>query len=168
MTEAIEDDKIVSTYVARRRLKMAPNVWREPGQLVPECVLWVRWESHLHVGNIRETKVPAAEFEEALGLANPPLTELDIVRIREHHGQGDFDNGVSGLHKTPFTRTQVLKQAAELREAPQMNQPVVLTGPVPSDINPKPRPARKVTVQRAATPLKRTARKRPVKVKPTA
>lgn len=160
---------MITTYVARRRLKVGPDLYREPedqkhgikGDLVPEVVLWTRWESFLHTGYIGTIEVTEAEFEAALAAAVPPLEDWQAERVREHHGLGDA-YGLHGPHKMPFTRTQVLKDAERARKnLEQYHDTIQLSGPVPAALNPPPKPPRNVL---QAKPVKRPPRVRPFKV----
>lgn len=142
---------MVTTYIARRRLKMAPEIWREPDQLVPEAVLWPRYESWLHTGHIREVEVEVEAFESALEDAQPPLTELEKTRIR------DITSVEHAPRVAPFTRTRVLEQAAteRLAQVAVLDVPAV---PVPARRGPR------AAVVRAAPGHPRQSRKRPAKV----
>lgn len=160
---------MITTYEAKRRLKVGPNLWIEPTEpggapsLVPQVAIWPRHEAFLHTGHVKEIEVTEEAFEQALKAARPKLSDLEVQRIREHHGLGN-SYGLHGPHKTPFTRTQVLKEAAEARLQQAIaddHQP--LPGPVPSAQVPKPRPAKAVAVTSDKVPLKRAPRTRPVK-----
>lgn len=58
---------MVATYRARRRIKLSPTSWREPGELVPEAHTWFRVESWAHTGWLEEVDVDEDELEAALG-----------------------------------------------------------------------------------------------------
>lgn len=55
------------TYRARRRIKLSPTEWREPGELVPEAHTWFRPESLEHTGFLQAVEVDDDELEQALG-----------------------------------------------------------------------------------------------------
>lgn len=159
---------MITTYEAKRRLKVGQDLWIEPTEkggppsLVPQVVIWPRHESFLHTGHVREIVVTEEDFDAALEAAVPPLTELEIQRIKEHHGLGD-SYGLHGPHKTPFTRTQVLKEAAADRaRLAAAENPVNLPGPVPRRIILPLRPAQIVTPP-VKVALQRAPRTRPVK-----
>jgi hypothetical protein len=57
---------MVKTYVARRRLKMGADLWREPGELVPEAHTWMRIESYLNSGYVRPTEISEDDFRAAV------------------------------------------------------------------------------------------------------
>lgn len=159
---------MITTYEARRRLKVGAGLWIEPTEpggkpsLVPQVAIWPRHEAFLHTGHVREIEVTEADFEKALKAARPKLTELEIARIREHHGVGE-SYGLHGPHKTPFTRTQVLMEAAADRlAAAEADAPASLPGPVPARIILPPKPA-KIVPPVGKVALKREPRTRPVK-----
>lgn len=172
---------MITTYIAKRRLKVGPDLWIEPrdekrgvvgnkGHLCPQVVLWPRWESFLHTGYVGEIQVTELEFEEALDNAVPKLSKLDKIRIREHHGRGDA-YGLHGPHKMPFTRSKVIQEADAERaaRAGTITDAAVLEGPVPNAKAPLPAKraprARQIAVQKTK-PIKRAPRVRPVKASP--
>jgi len=73
---------MVNTYRARRRIKVAPDRWREPGELLPEAHLIFRMESLLHTGQIVEAKdVPDEEFRAAVQRFCPEQAEQIFDRV---------------------------------------------------------------------------------------
>lgn len=158
-------EQSVRTFRARRRLKLGPDIHREPDELVPEAIIWPRYESQIHTGQIIETRCTPSEFEAALEGAVPPISTEDLMLIRERH------LGLQhGPHRMPFTRTQVLKQVvdaaaleAQAAIGEAMDTPTVLTGPVPNAMTRPPVPVQRVKVERANKPVKRTPRKSPAK-----
>lgn len=72
----------VKSYKARRRLQMAPGVWREPGELVPEAYTWWRLESWVHTGNLEEVEIEEDELRAAIEQFCPEQGE----KIRELAG----------------------------------------------------------------------------------
>lgn len=99
---------MIHTYIAKRRLEMAPAVWREPGELVPEAHGWFRIESYLNAGYLGETDVSEAE----LGAAIEAYCPDDADTIRELAGLGDAV--LEGLHRTP----RVYATKAPAKKAP--------------------------------------------------
>jgi hypothetical protein len=73
------------TYAARRRIKVAPDTWREPDQLLPEAVTYFRLDSWLHTGMIKEVQATEAEIRAAI----------------EEHGLADLEDEI--LAKTGVT-----------------------------------------------------------------
>lgn len=87
---------MVDTYQARRRLKMAPDVWREPGELVPEAHTYFRLDSWLHTGYLIEVEVSEKDFRAAVKKFCPDLAkEIDLKA-----GLAP-DVRLTGPHKTP-------------------------------------------------------------------
>lgn len=66
---------MIKTYRARRRLKMLPDVWREPDELVPEAHTWFRVDSWLHTGYMTEAEVTEDEFLAAIERFCPELLQ---------------------------------------------------------------------------------------------
>jgi hypothetical protein len=87
---------MVDTYRARRLVKLAPDVWRYPPDLVPEAHTWYRRESIEHSGLIEEAKdVDEAEFRAAVEQYCPDLAET-IYSLTGLDG-----TELVGPHKTP-------------------------------------------------------------------
>lgn len=132
--------KTVKVYVAARRLKMAPGVFREPeekktgqaGQLVPEAHLWTRHESWLHTGHLRLKEVTPKELTAAFDEFGVP--QEDRAEIRRLVGLG---TALRGPHATPG--------AARRSRAVPAPAPTVkigtLSGPVPPRPDRAPRSA---------------------------
>lgn len=90
---------MVDTYRARRRLKVTPEHWREPGELLPEAHLIFRLDSLLHTGMITEAKgIEDQEFQEAVQRYCPEQAEqiFDLV--------GLTGAGLTGPRNTPRKR----------------------------------------------------------------
>lgn len=86
----------VNTYRARRRVKIAPDRWREPGELVPEAHTWYRVDSMLHTGMLSaDPDVPEAEFRAAVQRYAPELAE------RIYSLSGVDGTALLGAHNTP-------------------------------------------------------------------
>lgn len=69
----------VTTYAARRRLKIAPG-WREPGELVPEAHTWMRRDDWLHTGYLQAVTVSEADFRAAVAQYAPDSAETILER----------------------------------------------------------------------------------------
>lgn len=142
----------VRTYRARRRLKMTPTHWREPGQLVPEVVTWFRIDDSLHTGRLIQVQVSPEEFEAAIAEFCPQLGD----RIRELTGL----NGerLRGLHRSPVrtVRARSALTPGQRQWALDLD-PGPLIGPVPRTRRPSLArelaaeiPARKAAPRKAA------------------
>jgi hypothetical protein len=134
--------KTVQVYVARRRLKMGPDTYREPeerrtgqeGQLVPEAHLWVRHESWLHTGYLRLKEVTVAELDAAFAeFAVPAADQAEIRRVL----------GLS-RRRRPVPPAPV---------APADPTPALLAGPVPTrELEPTHAPAPRSAAPAALDP----------------
>jgi hypothetical protein len=173
MMKYTHPENTVQTYEAKRRLKVLPTLWIEPDTLIPQAVLWPRHEAFLHSGHMKEVHVTPEQFEAAMDAAEPPLSERQQTRIRDYHGIGP-SMGVTGQHRRPFTRTQVLKEAEDARIAAaqeeisaKQQEQESLTGPVPRKMKTPPRSVKasppRVQVRRLGEPVARQPRKRTVK-----
>lgn len=80
----------VATYRARRRIRLTPDRWREPGELVPEAHLWFRVDSWAHTGWLEEFEADEADLEAAI---KQFLKGEDADRVRS----------LTGLDGTPVT-----------------------------------------------------------------
>lgn len=143
----------VTTYVARRRLKMAPGVFRNPapkgrpveeGQLVPEAHLWFREESYLHTGELREVEVTPKQLQEAMDEFEVPADKQKLIRTRVGLGTAR----VRGAHRSP-------SNAANGFERPPHKDAKVTTndGPVPEKAPRKPSVKRKRVRKTANKPV---------------
>jgi hypothetical protein len=80
---------MVSTYRAGRRIRLEPDRWREPGELVPEAHTWFRLDSYLHTGwlvavDVEETDLRAAVARFCPDLAATVLTNTGLDGARLH------------------------------------------------------------------------------------
>lgn len=107
---------MVNTYAARFRLMMAPGVYREHGELVPEAHLWRVKESWVHAGKLADTTVPEAEFKAAVKQYCPE--QADAVLFAAGVGEGVT---LMGPNLTPVRRAPAPTKPAdpESTEAPK-------------------------------------------------
>jgi len=127
---------MVDTYRARRRVKMAPDTWRDPPALVPEAHTWYRRESIEHTGVIEAAKdVDEAEFRAAVEQYCPELAD----RIYELTGMDGTP--LTGSHKTPRPKpagVQPVKSTAKKAAAKKATaEPSDETSDTPSDEQPE-------------------------------
>lgn len=157
-----DQQALVTTYRARRRIKLTGTDWREPGELVPEAHQWFRTESWLHTGWLEQVEIDEAAFRAAVSQWCPSdsaailsLVGLDGTRLtgtRSTPAAGSAEPAAAphtrARHTGPDKRT-----AAPLRRSPA---PLRRTGSFyPARDTPEPTPreattAEKVIAARAA------------------
>ncbi len=106
-------ETMIDTYAARFRLMMAPGVFREFGQLVPEAHAWRVKESWLHAGKLSEATVTEADFRAALAEYCPEQADALLVLA----GVGK-DITLMGAPKTPIRRAPAPKVAKASKTSP--------------------------------------------------
>jgi hypothetical protein len=109
---------IVNTYRARRRIQMAPGVWREPDELLPEAAAWVRVDAYLHGGYIVKAEVSEKEFTAAVKKFCPEqvdwLTDLaDLNQEVDLYGPHNSPRRLINLDK-PHTAAVVKPEPAKV------------------------------------------------------
>ena len=87
---------MIATYAARRRIKIDPKRWREPGELVPEAHTWFRVDSYLHTGWLSQVRVEQAELRAAVETFCPTLG-AQIYQLTGLDG-----TALTGAHRSPI------------------------------------------------------------------
>lgn len=137
MTETTET-VMVKAYVARRRLKIAPGVYREPpmkgdptapANLVPEAVLWNRVDSFVHGGFLVEQEVSEAEFRTALDLYVPEGRERGFILDRVGLTDDVILTGPHSSPELPAKKDKAAKKAKKAKKKAKADRQ--LEGPVP-------------------------------------
>jgi len=122
---------MVDTYRARRRVKIGPELWREPGELVPEAHTWYRRESIEHTGMIVAAKdVPEDEFRAAIAQHCPELA-AQIYEL----------TGLDGTALTGAQGTPIAKPPAPAKPAAKPVKKAAAKKPEPAPEPPADAPA---------------------------
>lgn len=124
--------KTVKTYYARRRLTIGEG-FREPpaigepvtpANLVPECVLWPKYESLLHFGRIAAIEVSVEELFASFELHQ--LSAAECMGILERMGLKDGIE-LQGPHSSPRAPAKApAKRAAKQLHASRKGGPGTL------------------------------------------
>lgn len=119
---------MVDTYRARRRIQMAPGVFREPDDLLPEAAAWVRVDAYVHGGFITKAEVTEAEFNAAVKKFCPEQSDwlTDLADLNQHvnlYGPHNSPRGLIALDKPAQVKPVPAKPKPPVKSEPAKSEP---------------------------------------------